>query len=144
MAYTLQLISLQCFKAQEGDGDEINFFVNRKRVWSWKTEKRKMHHDMSKRGKTCTDELDFLQARMQIGTQVSITWIPMVAGKLSDFRLEGLEAPAEIGFTEEDDALWDMQDDLLGAVYLAEFNPGTRTHRFNWKNSLYELTYRIE
>jgi hypothetical protein len=38
--------------------------------------------------------------------------------------LEGLEAAAEIGFTEEDLALWDMQDDVLGAVHVINFTPG--------------------
>ena len=144
MTYTLQLVSLICLKAQEDDGDEVNFFINQKRVWSWRSEMRRMHHAMTKRGSTCTDQLDFVNARMQIGTQVDLTWIPMVVATKADFRLEGLEAAAEIGFTEEDLALWDMQDDVLGAVHVIDFTPGERNHRFKWKKSVYELSYRIE
>jgi hypothetical protein len=42
-----------------------------------------MHHAMTKRGSTCTDQLDFVNARMQIGTQVDLTWIPDGGGNES-------------------------------------------------------------
>jgi hypothetical protein len=142
--YNLQLLSLTCLRAQERDGDEICVYVNKQEVFNWQVAGRKMSNQLAgTRGQTCTNELDFTKAAMQIEDDLPRnTFIPMNKYTPADFRMR-MEHIADIMILEKDDYLFNRKDDLVGHAFIIQLEDGDHRHVFRWENCMYRLQYRV-
>ncbi len=135
MSYTIKLIALECFHAQELDGDEIYIKLDAGKVWQSLPDR--MNHVLDDTGQV--SEYDFVGGRKQ----TSEGWLPLTLYKPDDFIYADQSSGAVL-------QLWDADiltsDDLLGQtpVDAAQAAGGNISVVFQHNGAHYRLTYRVE
>ncbi len=134
--FTLRLMLLQCFRAQELNGDEIYIKLNDRVIWTWASSRIRFSHDLSRPG--VIDRLDFAGAR-QHGAQ---GWQPVPDLDPNAFVFPSLSGTAVI-------ELWDADtltsDDLFGRTPIRPIDAGRGDINvvFEDLGARYRLTYQV-
>ncbi|HVU10980.1 MAG TPA: hypothetical protein VHD90_06865 [Phototrophicaceae bacterium] len=133
--YTIRLIALDCFTAEELDGDEIYIKLNAAKIWEARPDK--MSHALIRAAQV--REYDFAQGRKL----THAGWLAM-----DSFRPEDFAFPNEDGRSVLQ--LWDAdaltRDDLLGETPIdaAQAGGGNISVVFRRSGAHYRLTYKVE
>ena len=135
MTYTIKLVGLECFKAEEVDGDEIYIKLNGKKVWEAAPDKmsaRPEHDDW-------VSHYDFEGGRKQTG----VGWVPLAAYNPHEFEFKNQSGDSVL-------QLWDADvltdDDLLGQTPIdqSQASGGHISVVFQRVGAHYRLTYKVE
>ncbi|MFN8452439.1 MAG: hypothetical protein U0521_28510 [Anaerolineae bacterium] len=135
MAYTIRLIGLECFRAEEVDGDEIFIKLNGKKVWEANPDK--MLHAPESDG--MVSQYDFAGARKR----TRAGWIPLMPYQPGQFVFRDQTGDSEL-------QLWDADvltsDDLLGQTPIdaSQASGGNISVVFQRLGAHYRLTYKVE
>lgn len=135
MSYTIRLVSLECFKAEEIDGDEIYLKLNGAKVWAAAPDKMApiaVDH-------ASVRQFDFVGGRKQ----TAAGWVPLMPYSPDNFTFKDQNGTAVI-------QLWDADtltsDDLLGQtpVDATQGGGGNISVVFQRLGAHYRLTYKVE
>lgn len=135
MSYTLKLIALECFQAQEIDGDELYLTLNDQRVWSAAPDRMKHLPDAD----GLVSQYDFVGGRKR--TQEG--WIPLMPYTPDEYTFPRQNCAATL-------KLWDhdmlTSDDLLGQTPVDAMMAGSGSISvvFQRGGGHYRLTYKVE
>jgi hypothetical protein len=135
MPYTLRLLTLECERAQEFDGDEAYLTLNGRKIWSAGSDK--MSSDLSHPHR-CS-QVDFAGGRKL--TNEGWVNLPSDASYTSVFS--GLSGQAVLKLWDDDRL---SPDDLLGETMISETDIG-RGHiavMFLREGGRYRLTYQVD
>lgn len=135
MAYTIKLIGLECFRAEEVDGDQIYIKLNGAKVWEAHPDRMlpTPEHD------GLVSHYDFAGARKQTHDG----WIPLMPYTPEQFVFEEQTGVAAL-------QLWDADaltsDDLLGETPIdaSQASGGNISVVFQRSGAHYRLTYKVE
>lgn len=133
--FTLKLVLLECFQAQELNGDELYIKLDDRVIWTWKTTHIRFSHDTSR--SHTIDKLDFAQARKHGADG----WETIDLDPES-FVFSGLVGGAML-------ELWDADtftpDDLLGRapVRPSDGGHGAISVVIQGDGAYYRLTYEV-
>ena len=135
MTYTIKLISLECFKAEEIDGDEVYLKLNGAKVWEASPDKMTplaVAHDSVR-------HYDFAGGRKQTGEG----WIPLMPYNPDLFVFKEQLGPAVLQVWDADTL---TSDDLLGQTPIDETQGGGGNISvvFQRLGAHYRLTYKVE
>ncbi|MCC6615382.1 MAG: hypothetical protein IT320_18040 [Anaerolineae bacterium] len=133
--FTLKLVLLECFQAQELNGDEIYIKLNDRVIWTWKTAHVRFSHDTSH--PHTIDKLDFVQGRKH---------------EASGWVSAGIDPEAFV-FTDMNGGalleVWDAdsftRDDLIGRapVSASDGGHGAISVVMQGDGAYYRLTYEV-
>jgi len=135
VTFTLKLVLLECFQAQELDGDEIYIKLNDRVIWTWKTAHERFSHDTTH--PHTIDKLDFAQARKHGANGWASATIDPEA-----YVFNGLTGGAVL-------ELWDAdtfrRDDLIGRapVSPSDGGHGAISVVIQGDGAYYRLTYEV-
>jgi hypothetical protein len=135
MPYTLKLLGLECFRAEEIDGDEIYVTLNGVRIWQAHPDRMGPPPAVAGR----VSHFDFAAGRKLTAQG----WIPMMPFNPSEFTHRHLTDAASV-------QLWDADtltsDDLLGETPIDESQAGGGSISvvFQRLGAHYRLTYKVE
>jgi len=135
MAYTIKLIRLECFEAQEIGGDEIYIKLNGEKVWEAAPDK--MSAQSNHEG--WVSQYDFAGGRKQ----TRLGWLPLTPYNAELFVFRNEEGGATL-------QLWDAdrltRDDLIGEATIDESQAtgGNISVVMQGSGAHYRLTYRVE
>ncbi len=135
MAYTIKLVGLDCFTAEELDGDEIYIKLNGEKVWEAHPDK--MSHALA--GEHQVSQYDFAQGRKHTQTG----WLPLDSFRPEDFAFQNEDGTSTL-------QLWDAdvgtRDDLLGETPIdaSQASGGNISVVFRRSGAHYRLTYHVE
>lgn len=135
MTYTLKLLGLECFKAEEIDGDEVYMTMNGATIW--KAHPDRMGPPSTVAGRV--SQYDFAAGRRLTAQG----WIPMMPFNPSEFTHRNLTEAVSL-------QLWDADtftsDDLLGETPIGESQAGGGhiSVMFQREGARYRLTYTVE
>ena len=135
MAYVIKLIGLECFTAEEIDGDEIYVKLNGTKVWQAHPDKmthvpKDDHH---------VNQYDFVKGLKH----THAGWIPMMPYNPDEFVYKDQSGRSVL-------QLWDADvltsDDLLGETPIdqSQASGGNISVVFRRAGAHYRLTYKVE
>ena len=135
MAYTIRLVGLECFRAEEVDGDWIYIKLNGAKVWEAHPDKMlpAPEHD------ELVSHYDFAAARKLTRDG----WIPLMPYQPEQFVLKDHTGASLL-------ELWDADvltsDDLLGQTPIdaSQASGGNISVVFQRSGAHYRLTYKVE
>ncbi len=141
-SYTLRLVSLICYQAQEADGDEIYMKVNGEQVFSWEDLGGVRFHQRLD-GKRFTTTFDFRTCRYNTAN----SWGEVDAYSPDQFVFKGQTAPITVELWESDKGnILRGDDDYLGRAVISaadgEVNAQIKKP-FVMAKAGYELTYIV-
>ena len=134
--FTLRLMLLECFQAQELNGDEIYIKLNDQVIWTWERSRTRFSHDVSR--PDVIDRLDFAGARQRGGQG----WQSVHELDPNAFVFSDLSGTAIL-------ELWDAdtltRDDLFGRtpIRLLDAGRGDIAVLFQDQGARYRLTYQV-
>jgi hypothetical protein len=133
--YTLHILGLQCFEAQEANGDEVVITVNDVKQWEAKPEV--MSHVLNNDRKV--SHYDFAGGRKLTREG----WLLMTPYNPGQFVIKGLTGTTVLKLWEEDRL---TRDDLIGQapISAADAAGGSISVVFEAHGARYRLTYRVE
>ena len=135
MAYTLKLIGLECFKAEEIDGDEVYIKLNGTQVWEAAPDKMSPQPQAD----DWVSHYDFAGGRKL----THLGWVPLMPYNREAFIFKDLSGDSVL-------QLWDADvmtsDDLLGQTPIdqAQASGGNISVVFQRVGAHYRLTYKVE
>lgn len=135
MAYTIRLVGLECFRAEEVDGDEIYIKLNGAKVWEAHPDR--MHPAPERDG--LVSHFDFVGARKL----THAGWIPQMPYQPDTYILKDQTGAAVL-------ELWDTDvltsHDLLGETPIDanQASGGNISVVFQRSGAHYRLTYKVE
>ncbi len=135
MTYTIKLVGLECFKAEEVDGDEIYVKLNGAKVWEAQPDKMsyavtESHH---------VNQFDFAGGRKHTRDG----WVPLMPYNPGAFVFKDQSGDLVL-------QLWDADlltsDDLLGQTPIdaSQASGGNISVVFQRAGAHYRLTYKVE
>lgn len=135
MAYTIKLVGLECFRAEEVDGDEIYIKINGTKMWEAKPDKMLPVPETD----GIVSHFDFAGARKHTYNG----WIPLMPYAPNNFMLKNQTGACVL-------ELWDADvmtsDDLLGETPIdqTQASGGNISVIFQRLGAHYRLTYKVE
>jgi hypothetical protein len=135
MPYTIKLIALECFSAEEVDGDEVYLKLNGSVIWKADPDKLIHHPDAPHH----VSQFDFANGRKLTAEG----WLPMMPYNPDDFIFKDQTGGSVV-------QLWDADvltnDDLLGQTPIDETQAGGGhiSVVFRRLGGHYRLTYQVE
>lgn len=135
MTYTISLIGLECFKAEEIDGDEIYINLNGAKVWAAAPDKMSPHPDAD----DWVSQYDFAGGRKHS----HLGWVPLMPYNPEAFVFKDQSGASVL-------QLWDADvlssDDLLGQTPIgpSQASGGNISVVFQRVGAHYRLTYKVE
>src|SRR5215211_1300671 len=133
MAYTIQIIGLECVTSEEIDGDETYLTLNQRKIWEAHPDK------MSHAAHGSVSQFDFLEGRKLSQTG----WVSIANFQPSSLVFKRLSGETAL-------QLWDADtlspDDLLGETPVDESQAsgGNISVVFQRRGAHYRLTYKVE
>lgn len=135
MPFTIKLVALECFKAEEVDGDEVYIKLDGSKVWEATPDKMMPVPDQEHR----VSHFDFAGARKRARDG----WIPLMPYNPGSFIFKDQSGDVVL-------QLWDADvlttDDLLGQTPIDESQAsgGNISVVFQRLGAHYRLTYKVE
>ena len=133
--FTLKLLLLECFQAQELNGDEIYIKLDGRVIWTWKTNHDRFSHDISR--PHTIDQFDFANGRKHGADGWQDAGIEPQA-----FVFNSLSGSAVLEVWDADTL---MRDDLIGRapVRATDGGHGAIAVVIQGEGAYYRLTYEV-
>lgn len=142
MSYALELLTLECLKNQEVDGDEIVIKFNDQVMFHWEDTGYRWAAELKL--EDWTNHYDFRMNRLRIKDD-KLTFVD--AYEDFGFRLTELEGKNVVELWESDEGnFFRGKDDKLGQLVVSEESARdeVQTHDFQAEGAHYRLTYVVQ
>ncbi len=135
MSYTIHLLELECFKAQELDGDELYIRLNGNKVWE--SHPDKMSHILDR--SVSVSHFDFAEGRKL----TERGWLLLPSYQPDHYVFSGNQGEAVLQLWEADSL---TRDDLFGQAPIdaSQASGGKISVVFQRLGAHYRLTYKVE
>lgn len=135
MVYMIRLVALECFQAEEIDGDEIYIKLNGEKVWEASPDKMNSRPEAS----DWVSHYDFADGRKL----TTLGWVPLTPYDPQAFLFRDQSGDSVMQLWESDRL---TSDDLLGQAPIdaSQASGGSISVVFQRVGARYRLTYKVE